>query len=171
MDTRLRTLSEATGQWLAARRWRLATAESCTGGWIAEVVTATAGSSAWFDCGFVTYSNEAKQNLLGVPAATLERYGAVSEPTVSAMLAGALRHSRAEVAIAVSGIAGPGGATEGKPVGTVCIGWAARGGPTIVRTCHFATDFDADREGRDIRTHVRRETVLAALAGLPAVAA
>lgn len=123
----LTPLSEAVGQWLAARHWKLATAESCTGGGIAELITATAGSSEWFDCGFVTYSNESKQMLLGVSANTLATHGAVSEATAREMVTGALARSQAQLAVAVSGIAGPGGGSPGKPVGTVCFAWGLKG--------------------------------------------
>lgn len=123
----------------------LATAESCTGGGIAQVVTSRAGSSEWFDRGYVTYSNDAKQDMLGVPDSVLEAYGAVSEPVVSAMAEGALR-GNATVAVAVSGVAGPGGATPAKPVGTVCIGWATRGGPVRAVTRRYTGDRAAVRE-------------------------
>jgi nicotinamide-nucleotide amidase len=109
----------ALGDALRARRWRMASAESCTGGLIAATCTAVAGSSDWFERGFVTYSNEAKQQMLAVPAALIERHGAVSEEVVRAMCAGALRHANAQLAVAVTGIAGPTGAVPGKPVGTV----------------------------------------------------
>jgi nicotinamide-nucleotide amidase len=145
MDDVLSTLSARVGKCLGSRGWRLACAESCTGGWIAEVVTATAGSSGWFDCGFVTYSNSAKQDLLGVPGTTLEQFGAVSEATVAAMVAGTLAASRAEVALAVSGIAGPGGAMPGKPVGTVCFAWRRRNTEAITQTRHFPGDREAVR--------------------------
>ncbi len=102
----------------------IATAESCTGGLLARVLTETAGSSEWFDRGFVTYSNEAKVDLLGVRLATLQAQGAVSEAVAREMASGALRHSAASLALSVTGIAGPGGAVPGKPVGTVCFGWA-----------------------------------------------
>lgn len=142
---------------LVARGWMLATAESCTGGWIAKVCTDLPGSSAWFDRGFVTYSNAAKQDMLGVQEETLARYGAVSEPVVAAMTAGALRHSQAQVAIAVSGIAGPSGGSAAKPVGTVCFAWAAAPNvPIATATTHF-------QGGRDA---VRKEAVGYALAGL-----
>jgi len=135
------------------------TAESCTGGWIAKVVTDVAGSSQWFTEGFVTYSNEAKVRRLGVPRSVLARDGAVSEATVRAMAGGALRRTEAQVAVAVTGIAGPGGAVPGKPVGTVWIGWAVRRGRRIdveVAVKHFRGDRDA----------VRRKTVQVALEGL-----
>lgn len=153
MDTELAALSRRVGDALSARGWLLATAESCTGGWIAETVTATAGSSAWFDRGFITYSNAAKHDMLGVAGATLAAHGAVSAATVGEMAAGALRHSQADIAIAVSGVAGPGGGSPEKPVGMVCLAWALRDAPVITLTCHF----DGDREA------VRRQTVLKAL--------
>lgn len=133
----------------------LATAESCTGGGIAQVVTSRAGSSAWFDRGYVTYSDEAKRDMLGVSAHALETHGAVSEPVVSEMTAGALR-GKATVAVAVSGIAGPGGATPSKPVGTVCIGWARRGGEIRTVTRQYAGD----------RAAVRDQAVAEALEGV-----
>ena len=137
----LETLAERLGRELLARGERLATAESCTGGWVAQSVTAIAGSSAWFDRGFVTYSNAAKVEMLGVPETTLERHGAVSEATARAMAQGALAHSRADWAVAVTGIAGPTGGTPEKPVGLVCFGLAAADG---VRTEHRL--FTGDRE-------------------------
>ncbi|MEZ5492174.1 MAG: CinA family protein [Gammaproteobacteria bacterium] len=120
----------------------LATAESCTGGWIAQVVTSLPGSSRWFDCGFVTYSNSAKQKLLGVPAGLLEENGpgAVSEETVRAMAAGAIAASSADVAVVTSGIAGPDGGSEEKPVGTVWFAWAHRDGRCKARIHHFDGD-------------------------------
>lgn len=121
----LEVLAAEVGRVLQVRGWMLATAESCTGGWIAEVITAVAGSSAWFDCGFVTYSNTAKERLLGVASATLVEHGAVSEATVRAMAQGALVRSQAQIAVAVSGIAGPGRGRAEKPVGTVWIAWAS----------------------------------------------
>ena len=153
MDSELNELSATAGAALAARGWLLATAESCTGGWVAEIVTATAGSSAWFDCGFVTYSNAAKTDMLGVRAKTLETHGAVSEATVTEMAEGALARSTADVAIAVSGVAGPGGGAPAKPVGMVCVAWARRGAATLVQTLQLAGDREA----------VRRQTVIQAL--------
>ena len=117
-------LASAVGLALQKRRLMLATAESCTGGGVAQAVTEIAGSSEWFDCGFVTYSNASKMSLLNVPAAILSMHGAVSEETAAAMASGALKNSNAQVAVSTTGIAGPGGATPGKPVGTVCFGWA-----------------------------------------------
>lgn len=141
---------------LQAKGWMMATAESCTGGWIAKLCTDLTGSSAWFERGFVTYSNEAKQDMLGVPAATLAEYGAVSEAVTAAMATGALLHSRAQVAVSVSGIAGPGGGTTTKPVGMVCFGWAARDGKVRTATQYF----DGDREA------VRYQAVQYALQGV-----
>jgi nicotinamide-nucleotide amidase len=125
-DTQLYELAEKVGRALEARKLMLATAESCTGGWIAEAITMIPGSSAWLDRGFVTYTNDAKREMLGVRAETLERHGAVSEPVVIEMAEGALKASHAQAAVAVSGIAGPSGGTPQKPVGTVCFAWAIR---------------------------------------------
>lgn len=119
-------LAGSLGEQLLANRQWLCTAESCTGGGIAQVITAIAGSSGWFDRAYVTYSNRAKQQMLGVSSETLDRYGAVSEQTAEEMLLGALRASDTELAVAVTGIAGPGGGTPDKPVGTVCFGWGAK---------------------------------------------
>lgn len=130
---------------LYAKGWMLATAESCTGGWIAKVCTDLLGSSAWFERGFVTYSNEAKQDMLGVSAATLAQHGAVSEAVTAEMATGALQHSRAQVAVSVSGIAGPGGGTATKPVGMVCFGWAVQSGDVRTETRYFTGDREAVR--------------------------
>lgn len=129
--------AQRVGAMLLARGLRLTTAESCTGGLVAGALTDIEGSSAWFERGFVTYSNAAKTELLGVPPATLERHGAVSEPVAAAMAKGALAHGPADLAVSVTGIAGPGGAVPGKPVGTVCIAFADRSGAVHVETCHF----------------------------------
>lgn len=134
----------AVADFLQGKGWRLATAESCTGGWIAKACTDLAGSSAWFECGLVTYSNATKQKLLGVLAATLETHGAVSEAVTAEMAQGALRVSAGDVAVSVSGIAGPGGATATKPVGMVCFGWATAN-QTITDTQYFSGDRDAVR--------------------------
>ena len=123
----------------------IATAESCTGGWVAQELTALAGSSAWFDRGFVTYSNEAKQEMLGVRAQTLKEHGAVSEQTAIEMAQGALERSRASVALAITGIAGPAGGTPAKPVGTVCFAWATKGRPARAETKRFSGDREAVR--------------------------
>ena len=129
---------------LLARRHRLATAESCTGGMIAAACTDLSGSSQWFERGFVTYSNEAKAEMLGVPPGLIEQHGAVSEPVARAMADGALAHSRAQVSLAVTGVAGPTGGTEAKPVGTVWFAWCV-GGETHSEMQHFAGDRAAIR--------------------------
>ena len=126
------------GQSLRARNLRVATAESCTGGFIAAAITAIPGSSDWFERGFVTYSNAAKCEMLGVAQTLLDTHGAVSEPVAIAMAEGALAHSEADVAVSVTGIAGPGGATPGKPVGMVCFGFARRGSPGSAITRQIA---------------------------------
>ncbi|NTV95407.1 MAG: nicotinamide-nucleotide amidohydrolase family protein [Thiobacillus sp.] len=136
----LETLAAELGAALLGRGWLLTVAESCTGGWAAQAVTALPGSSAWFERGFVTYSNQAKMDMLGVGPETLERHGAVSEETAGEMAAGALRHSRAQAAFAISGIAGPTGGSDSKPVGTVCFAWATAAGLVRVQTCRFDGD-------------------------------
>lgn len=133
-------LAEQLGQVLSAAEYRLVTAESCTGGGIAKICTEVAGSSAWFDCAWVTYSNQSKQDLLGVSAQTLLEHGAVSEATVVEMVQGALKRAKAQVAIAVSGIAGPTGGTVYKPVGTVCIAWLIFGQEVQAKTFYFQGD-------------------------------
>ncbi|HWY25262.1 MAG TPA: CinA family protein [Nevskia sp.] len=155
-DVTLQALARAAGEKLLARQQWLATAESCTGGLIAKLCTDIAGSSRWFERGLVTYSNAAKQDLLGVPAEVVQRAGAVSAETVQAMVQGMLAHAPVQWAIAVSGIAGPDGGTPEKPVGTVWIGW---GGSEVAVSCSrflFAGDRDA----------VRRLSAQAALQGL-----
>jgi len=142
---------------LVKRRWRLATAESCTGGLVAATCTALTGSSDWFHAAFVTYTLDAKIRLLGVPASTLDRYGAVSEPTARAMVEGALERSGADIAVAITGIAGPGGGDVLQPVGTVWFAWAVRHEPLISAACHR---FEGDRDA------VRRQAVGQAIAGL-----
>ncbi len=151
-DKDLQRLSARVGQHLLAAGARLTTAESCTGGWIARCITDVAGSSQWFDGGFVTYSNAAKRRDLGVPKTTLAREGAVSELTVRAMARGALDRTGVDVAIAVSGIAGPDGAVPGKPVGTVWFAVAQRRGRAIEVSARLKT-FRGDRE------QVRRKAV------------
>ncbi|MEL1263967.1 CinA family protein [Pseudoxanthomonas putridarboris] len=158
-DDELNRLAHALGERLRQTRDHLVTAESCTGGWIAKCVTDIAGSSDWFDCGMAAYSYEAKQALLGVRPQTLETHGAVSRETAIEMVSGALVNSGASVAVAVTGIAGPGGGSPDKPVGTVWIGWKRRGGYARAEVFHF----DGDRES------VRRQTVAAALRGLEKV--
>jgi nicotinamide-nucleotide amidase len=155
-DDVLRRDAEAVAEILIARGQTMVAAESCTGGWIAKVLTDIAGSSAWFECGVVAYSYEAKESLLGVQPQTLERTGAVSQETVVEMVSGALARYGASVAVAVTGIAGPSGGTPGKPVGTVWIGWKRRGGYARSELFHFKGDREA----------VRRQTVAAALEGV-----
>lgn len=155
-DADLVELAQVVAQSALDKRVMVATAESCTGGWIAKVLTDLAGSSAWFEAGVVTYSYSAKEALLGVNPRTLERTGAVSEETALEMVSGALARYGAGVAVAVTGIAGPGGGTAEKPVGTVWIAWKRRGGYAHARIHHF----EGDREA------VRRQTVAAALAGM-----
>ncbi len=130
---------------LKVRGGMIVTAESCTGGWVAQELTAIAGSSAWFDRGFVTYSNEAKQEMLGVRPATLQQHGAVSEETAIEMAQGALERSRGTVALAITGIAGPTGGTPAKPVGTVCFAWATKAAPARAETKRFSGDREAVR--------------------------
>lgn len=151
----LQTLAERLGRELLNRGERLVTAESCTGGWVAQAVTSVAGSSDWFDRGFVTYSNAAKIDMLGVPETTLARHGAVSEATARHMAQGALRRSAGDWAVAITGIAGPGGGTQQKPVGMVCIAWAQRNGGCEALTCQFAGS----------RAEIREQSVRLALSG------
>jgi nicotinamide-nucleotide amidase len=157
-DEELSRLAERVARRLLQAGSWAATAESCTGGWIAKVLTDIAGSSQWFLEGFVTYGNEAKARTLGVPRAAL-RLGAVSERVARAMARGALARSGARIAVAVTGIAGPGGAVPGKPVGTVWMAWAVRRG----RRVHVAAEL---RHFKGDRATVRRKTVQAALRGM-----
>lgn len=150
------TLARAVSHELKRHGVMLATAESCTGGWVAQIMTSVAGSSEWFERGFVAYTNLAKREMLGVKTTILSRYGAVSEQTARAMAEGALTHSHAQVALAITGIAGPSGGTPEKPVGTVCIAWAGKKRDTRSRKQVFS----GDREG------VRRQAVATALQGL-----
>jgi nicotinamide-nucleotide amidase len=152
----LENLAEQLGNSLLARGELLTAAESCTGGWLAQSVTAIAGSSAWFDRGFVTYSNAAKMDMLGVAETTLARHGAVSEPTARAMAQGALAHSLADWSVAITGVAGPSGGSPEKPVGTVCFAWAQKDAGCEAQTCHFSGD----------RAAVREQSVAHALKGL-----
>jgi nicotinamide-nucleotide amidase len=151
----MQALAEKLGERLKAAGAWLVTAESCTGGWVAQAVTAAPGSSAWFERGFVTYSNAAKEEMLGVQRSTLERHGAVSEETAREMALGALQRSRGTIAVAVTGVAGPAGGTAVKPVGLVCFAWAS-GGATSIESRHFAGD----------RESVRRQSVEHALQGV-----
>lgn len=155
-DAQLEQRALSVAELLLARGQSMVTAESCTGGWIAKVLTDVPGSSAWFECGVVAYSYEAKEALLGVHPQTLERTGAVSQETAIEMVSGALARYGAAVAVAVTGVAGPSGGTPDKPVGTVWIGWKRRGGYAHAELFHF----DGDREA------VRRQTVAAALDGV-----
>ncbi|UCV18694.1 CinA family protein [Ferribacterium limneticum] len=152
----LEKLAESLGRLLIERGEWLAAAESCTGGWLAQSVTAIAGSSTWFDRGFVTYSNAAKVDMLGVPESVLERHGAVSEAVARAMAQGVLAHSRADWSVAITGIAGPGGGSPDKPVGTVCFAWAGKDAGCEAQTCLFSGD----------RAAVREQSVRHALNGL-----
>ena len=158
-DAQLREQAQALGDRLGAAREQLVTAESCSGGWIAKCLTDIAGSSAWFDCGMVVYSYEAKQAMLGVRPQTLEEHGAVSRETAIEMVSGALVRSGASIAVAVTGIAGPGGGSDDKPVGTVWIAWKRRGGYAAAEVFHFPGDREA----------VRRQTVGRALEGVAAL--
>jgi nicotinamide-nucleotide amidase len=155
-DPLIQQLAVSVGAALRERGLLLVTAESCTGGGVGAAVTDIAGSSEWYERGFVCYSNAAKQEMLGVQAVTLEREGAVSEATVREMVTGALAASRAQVAVAVSGIAGPAGGTPEKPVGTVCLAWGRRGEPPRSETRRYHGDRDA----------VRKQAVARALDGL-----
>lgn len=138
-------LAKKVGQKLLEQKLLLVTAESCTGGWVAEAITSVPGSSEWFERGFVTYTNIAKQEMLGVKASTLEKFGAVSEETAREMAEGALKHSHADIALSVTGIAGPDGGSKEKPVGTVWFGWAGKNFDTIAKLKHFNGDREAIR--------------------------
>ena len=152
----LEALAAEVGARLLASGEKFAAAESCTGGWLAQCVTAVAGSSDWFERGFVTYSNAAKVDMLGVGEETLALHGAVSEATAAAMAQGALAHSRADWALSITGVAGPSGGSPQKPVGTVCFAWAGPAGSVEVVTRHFAGS----------RAEVRAQSVACALHGL-----
>lgn len=158
-DAALERRARALGDAILAHGGQVALAESCTGGWIAKVITDIAGSSAWFDRGFVTYSNAAKREQLQVPPQILDTAGAVSRETVQAMVDGVFRNSHADLAAAVSGIAGPGGGTPDKPVGTVWVAWGMRGQPVHGECLHLQGDREA----------VRRQTVVRVLEGLQAL--
>lgn len=154
-------LAAELGRLLLERGWRMATAESCTGGLVAAALTDIAGSSAWFDRGFVTYSDDAKHQMLGVSPALIATWGAVSEPVAAAMADGARLRSSAQCAVSITGIAGPGGGSAEKPVGTVCFAWRAAGAATVAETRRFGGD----------RAAVRAAAVRHALEGLTAVVA
>ena len=153
----LSLLATLAGTRLRQHGMSLATAESCTGGWVSMAITAVAGSSDYFDRGFVTYSNLAKQELLGVPQGMLASHGAVSEETARAMAAGALAHSSAQATLSITGVAGPGGGSPTRPVGTVCFGWAVL---DLIAPESATRLFDGDRD------QIRRQAVLYALQGL-----
>jgi nicotinamide-nucleotide amidase len=152
----MQDLASKVAQALKSAGAVLVTAESCTGGWVAQVLTAIPGSSAWFERGFITYSNDAKQELLGVHAETLALHGAVSEATAREMAQGALAHGKGDTALSVTGVAGPSGGTQTKPVGTVCFGWVRSGAAVRTETRHFSGD----------RESVRRQSVVRALEGV-----
>lgn len=152
----LRRLAAEAGEVLHARSLMLVTAESCTGGMIGQAITGIPGSSAWYEGGYIVYTNQMKISQLGVKPETLAQYGAVSEPAVREMARGALQCGRGRVALAVSGIAGPSGGTPEKPLGTVCLAWSLTAGPEKQTTLHF----DGDREA------VRMQASMAALRGL-----
>jgi nicotinamide-nucleotide amidase len=156
MDNELFELAQQLGQLLKSKEKKIATAESCTGGWIAQMITEVSGSSAWFDRGFVTYSNAAKMQMLGVKPETLDKFGAVSVQTATEMVTGTLAHSDADCAIAVTGIAGPDGGTAEKPVGTVFIAWADKNKDIKV----------VQKKLMGNRHQIRRQTVKIALEGL-----
>ena len=158
-DSSLYELAERVGLALKGRSLMLTTAESCTGGWVAEAVTMVPGSSEWFERGFITYTYISKREMLGVSAKTLELQGAVSERCVREMAEGALNASHAQVAVAVSGTAGPGGGTPQKPVGTVCFAWGVKEGTVWTEVRHIAGDREA----------VRRQAVINALEGVLAI--
>ncbi len=155
-DAQLANLAQQLAQILLKQQRQLTVAESCTGGWVAKCCTDLAGSSAWFERGFVTYSNQAKQDLLSVSAATLEQYGAVSLATAIEMAEGAIRNSAATISVAITGIAGPAGGTPSKPVGTVCFAFAFEG----QKTQSIQHDLSGDRE------MIRRQSVAIALQGI-----
>lgn len=155
MSTELIELATKAGRALQAKGLLLATAESCTGGGVAQAITEVAGSTGWFDCGFVTYSNASKTELLDVSAALIAQLGTVSEEVAAAMAKGALANSNAHIALSTTGIAGPTGAVPGKPVGTVCFGWASADATRTERLV-----FTGDRQA------VREQTVIHALQGL-----
>lgn len=160
-DPVLYKLAEELGSELKRRKLMLATAESCTGGWISEAITMVPGSSDWFERGFVTYTYISKREMLGVKEATLEKHGAVSEQVVREMAEGALARSHAQVAVAVSGVAGPSGGTPEKPVGTVCFAWGMKDGKPLSETKRYSGD----------REEVRRQSVEHALKGVLAMLA
>lgn len=155
-DMILQDLARQAGIALAQEELLLATAESCTGGWLGQVITSIAGSSAWYERGFITYADSSKHEMLGVSDATLKQYGAVSEQTASEMAAGAIARSHAQVAVSITGIAGPEGGTPEKPVGTVCFAWIMKEGMALTETRYFSGN----------REEIRRQSVGGALQGV-----
>ena len=155
-EANVTVLLQQLAEHLTARQWRMATAESCTGGWIAKCCTDLAGSSAWFDRGHIVYSYSAKEDLLGIAHDDLVKYGAVSEEIASQMAEGARQRSGVPVTVAATGIAGPGGGMEGKPVGLVYFGWCIEDKPAVCESRIFSGD----------RNEVRQKTVLHALEGI-----
>ena len=149
-------LAENTGRKLKQHDWFLVSAESCTGGWLGQAITAVAGSSEWYERGFITYSNRAKMEMLQVSSSALQQFGAVSVEVAYEMAAGALKNSPADISVAITGIAGPGGGCALKPVGTVCFAWALKNGLAIRKKLVFAGDREA----------VRRQAVITALQGI-----
>lgn len=156
MNSELQALSAALGNALRLRGWRVATAESCTGGGVAAAITLTPGSSAWFEYGFVSYANTAKRALLGVQPSTLEHHGAVSEAVVLEMVNGALKVAEADIAVAISGVAGPGGGSTDRPVGSVWFAWGVASGERATALHKFPGD----------RLAVQQQAVIRALEGL-----
>ena len=155
-DEELHQLAVELSEKLRSRGWMVATAESCTGGWVGQLLTSLPGSSQWYERGFITYANAAKVEMLGVSSETLDAYGAVSEITAAEMATGALKHSHEQATLSITGIAGPGGGTPQKPVGLVCYGWALADVTVMTSTCRL----DGDRE------EIRARAVAAALRGL-----
>ncbi len=154
-EQKLEQLAKELGEILIQRGFMLVSAESCTGGWIGQTVTSIPGSSKWYERGFITYSNNSKSEMLGVSHRSLEKFGAVSEQIATEMAAGAISSSRAQISIAVTGIAGPGGATKGKPVGMICHSWAIKDGLARTAACLL----EGDRES------IRKQAVAIALQG------
>ena len=155
-DAELLQFTSQVAQRLLKVDWRLSVAESCTGGWLGKCCTDLAGSSTWFDRGFITYSNQAKQDLLHVKELTIQQFGAVSEQTASEMVQGALAESMADISVAITGIAGPDGGTVDKPVGTVWLAWVTKNSVVKTQCCHFMGDRDS----------IRRQAVKLALQGI-----
>lgn len=155
-DSELKQLAQDLGMKLQSRQWSVATAESCTGGLVGQLLTSLPGCSGWFERGFITYSNASKEEMLGVSSATLQTFGAVSEETASEMASGALAHSHAQVSLSITGIAGPDGGTPQKPVGMVCYGWALKDGMVLSSTCRLSGD----------REEIRTRAAAAAIRGL-----